>query len=178
MIYSLRIISYFVHSKFCLCFPHCKAHVALHAWNKKLKQHDCSVCEVKYLLLPQRVLPRQQQKTLGIGQNVPECQGNPKTCLVMHSRLDSAHSWHVLSASDDFINAGSLVSQSPQRSSTCRWSFRTRWFWKSSLICWSRTCVERPVCVNALVNWPMTPSSGRLGCWTIMHVFLFSQSIK
>ncbi len=129
-------------------------------------------------LLAQRVLPRQQQKTLGIGQNVPECQGNPKTCLVMHSRLDSAHSWHVLSASDDFINAGSLVSQSPQRSSTCRWSFRTRWFWKSSPICWSRTCVERPVCVNALVNWPMTPSSGRLGYWTIMHVFCFLNQLN
>lgn len=72
-----------------------------------------------------------------------------------------------------FINTGSLVPQSPQRSSTCRWSFQTRWFWKSSPICWSRTCVERPVCVNALVNWPMTPSSGRLGYWTKMHVCLF-----
>lgn len=54
----------------------------------------------------------------------------------------------------------SSSSQQLQQSSICRRSFQTRWCWRSSRTCWSRTCAVQHVCASASVSWPMTPSSG------------------
>lgn len=73
--------------------------IVLHAWSKELLWVNVRL----KLLCSSRVLPRQRQKTLGIGQNVLECRENHKICLVMHFTLHSAHSWNVvLLATDGF----------------------------------------------------------------------------
>lgn len=42
--------------------------------------------------------------------------------------------------------------QQLQQSNICRRSFQTKWCWRSSRTCWSRTCAARRACASALAS--------------------------